>query len=433
MVKAGRWRCSIALRIVKLSLVFMCQAVIGSSEALAAETERATEEDKTDEPVDVNAQKSIGKFPNDATVKTGDFPGSIRIPGYDASVRIGGMVELNTIHDWESLGFGETLSPGSIPIDGMPEDESSQTRLSARDSRINFDLRGKNRFGVLRMFVEADFLGSGSELSSGYSFQLRHAAAQIGGLFIGQWWSIFDDISAFPESAVPPLGAPSLRSPGLRTRYDFGNWTVGGGVETPKSDLSGPGAPLDTSESFPDTQAYLRFGTQRLHLRLAGMVRRLESEVDIEFTGAGNFSGRIPLAFLDEHDGLSFQVQYGSALGRYYLPISGAGLDAVVTNSGAIIPTEVVAGYVAVQHWWSERWRSTFVASAIELDRPETTGGSNLRSSRSYIANLYFSPIDTATFGLDLIYATREDQSGVQGDGFRTIFSARVDFWPQAQ
>ncbi|MEL6547086.1 MAG: DcaP family trimeric outer membrane transporter, partial [Myxococcota bacterium] len=178
-----------------------------------------------------SSRKRIGKFPNDATVTIGDFPGSIRIPGYDASVRLGGLVQLNTVYDWDSLGFADSLSSVTIPIDGSVEDETSQTRMSARDSRINFDVRGQSEFGTLRMFIEADFLGAGNELNSGYTFQLRHAAAQVGALFVGQWWSTFDDISAFPESGVPPLGAPSLRTPGIRSRYDHGNWTFGGALE----------------------------------------------------------------------------------------------------------------------------------------------------------------------------------------------------------
>ncbi|MEL6546925.1 MAG: hypothetical protein AAFQ82_20025, partial [Myxococcota bacterium] len=203
-------------------------------------------------------------------------------------------------------------------------------------------------------------------------------------------------------------------------------------LETPQGDLSGPGAPERGSESFPDTLASVRYGHSGFHLRLSGLLRRLEGQSDTAFTGAGNFSGRIPLTFVAEHDNVSFQLQYGSALGRYYLPLNGAGLDAVVSDSGAILPTEATAGYVAVQHWWSERWRSTLVASAVQFERPETVGGANLRASQSYVANLYFSPVDTATFGLDLVYATREDQSGEQGDGLRVIFSARVDFWPRA-
>lgn len=371
-----------------------------------------------------------GRFQDDALVRKGEFYGSIEIPDTGVSIRIGGFVNLDIVHDIDSLGFPDFVVPVSIPIDDSPLDGTSQTALTARTSRINFDVRSQSPLGEIRAFIEADFLGDGSELTSTYTFQLRHAAAQVGHLYFGQWWSSFVDVASIPEGANAPLGALTLRQPGLRWGQNLGEWfRFVVAAESPAGSLSGESAPL-ASESLPDFSGYLQFRTKLLRLRVSGLFRRLESAEDDALVGGVSVSGRLQLPFLGVHDNFAFQGQYGEGLSRYYQSFATAGLDAFVTESGALRPVGVIAGYVAYQHWWSERWRSSIVASALDFDIPPVAAADTFQSGQLYSLNLYWSPVDRVTLGLDASYARRRNFDGGEGSGIRLGGTARLNFWP---
>lgn len=373
-----------------------------------------------------------GRFQDDALVRKGEFFGSIEIPETGVSIRIGGYVNLDIVHDIDSLGFADFVVPTTIPIDGTLLDGTSQTVFSARTSRINFDVRGRSPLGEVRAFVEADFLGDGSELTSTYTFQLRHAAAQVGHLYFGQWWSSFVDVGAIPEGANAPLGALTLRQPGLRWGQNLGDsFRIVVAAESPAGSLTSEAAPL-AAESVPDFSGYAQFRTRLLRFRLSGLFRRLESESDDALVGGLSASGRVQLPFLGVHDNLAFQGQFGEGLSRYYQSFAASGLDAVVTEAGDVRPIGVVAGYVAYQHWWSERWRSSIVASALDFDLPSEAAGDTFQSGQFYSLNLYWSPVDRVTLGLDGSYARRRDADGKEGSGVRVGGTARLNFWPRS-
>lgn len=392
-------------------------------------------EDRTDAANDRSVtdveNPQIGRFPDDAIVRTGTFPGSLAIPGTGASVRLGGFVRADVTSDLDGLGFPDVVSNRTIPLDGESGDRRGQTNFSARSSRINFDVRAETRLGPVRGFIEADFLGAGSSLSSRYAFQLRHAAAQVGNLYVGQWWSSFVDVAALPEAANAPLGSPTLRQPGVHYAANLGRsgWRMGIGAENPAGDLSGSTSVPLASEVIPDLTGYVQLRQTVLRVRAAGLLRRLETASDDAWVGGVNLSGRVRLPFLGPRDSVSFQGQFGTGFARYYLSFVGAGLDGFVKPDGSIAATEVLAGYVALQHWWSARWRSTAAVSALRFGLDALAPDGSFRAGEFYSANLFWSPVDRTTFGVDVIYATRETARGDRGSGLRVHATARVDFW----
>ena len=284
-------------------------------------------------------------------------------------------------------------------------------------------------FGEIRAFIEADFFGDGDPRNSNYQFQLRHAAAQVGHLYFGQWWSTFVDVAAIPEGASAPLGALTLRQPGIRWGQNLGKlFRTVLAVESPSGSLTSATAPL-ASDAVPDLNGYLQFRVEHFRLRVSGLLRRLEADSEKVWVGGGSLTGRIQLPFLGVHDNIAFQGQYGNGMSRYYLALATAGLDGIVTDSGALRPIGVLAGYVAYQHWWSDRWRSSVVASALDFDLPMGAADDTFDNGQYYAANLYWSPIDRLTFGVDVVYALRENANGVEGSGIRIHGTARLDFW----
>src|SRR5687768_12634544 len=63
----------------------------------------------------------------------GDFPGSIRIPGSNVSVQIGGFTQVDAMFDFDRIGSRDSFIINSIPTD---IEGAGQTNFSARQSRI---------------------------------------------------------------------------------------------------------------------------------------------------------------------------------------------------------------------------------------------------------------------------------------------------------
>ena len=114
-------------------------------------------------------------------------------------------------------------------------------------------------------------------------------------------------------------------------------------------------------------------------------------------------------------------------MGRY-LGLNTAN-GAVITSDGSLDAIDSTAGFVAYRHHWNETVRSNFIYSAIEVDNDTANTGLGITKSTSSIqANILFSPISKVTLGLGWLYATRELESGADGDLNRLMFTAKYAF-----
>ena len=87
----------------------------------------------------------------------GEFPGSFKIPGTDAALRIGGRVRMVYINSFDAIGSDDRFVTSSIPIAGSEEaGKTSRVEFSVVPSRFNFDLRTPTGVGYMRAFIEAD-------------------------------------------------------------------------------------------------------------------------------------------------------------------------------------------------------------------------------------------------------------------------------------
>ncbi|MEM1052821.1 MAG: DcaP family trimeric outer membrane transporter [Pseudomonadota bacterium] len=376
------------------------------------------------------SRQPIGRFPDDAFVTAGDFERSITIPGTPGSFRIGGLVQINANYDPDNLGFQQIGTPPTIPLDGTAQDGSDQFAIHARHSRVNFDYRAPTALGDLRTFVEFDFFGDGDEFTNDYDLRLRHAAVELGNLKVGQFWSGFVDVFSFLETADPggPLSAPVLRNPGIyyvEGARDGSNWGIG--IENPAGDLGG-NTDLIASESFPNFVGFAKLQRDWGYLRLAGIGLRLESDTDSEFGGGAHLSGRLYTPFTgSELNSVSFATQYGSGFTHYFSSFVGE-LDGIIADDGTVDATEIIGAFGGYQHFWTDRWRSTITASFFKLNQPEGAELLSYADGERFSANLFYTPIDGATFGVEGIYNTIETFDGSEGSGVRIEVLGRFDF-----
>ena len=399
---------------------------------LPEQTLRGAEGDPADVPVPgvLAARQAIGRFPDDAFVTAGEFERSISIPGTGGAFRIGGGIQVNANYDIDSQGFQQIGTQPTIPLDGTIDDGENQFAIHSRLSRMNFDFRAPTELGQFRTFIEFDFFGDGDEFTNDYDLRLRHAAAELGPWKFGQFWSGFVDVFNIPETADPggPMAQPVLRNPGiyyLSGDYDDTHW--GAGIENPASDLGG-NTDLIGSESMPNLVAFGRLQRDWGYIRLAGMALQLKSDDDSEITGGVHLSGRLNSPFPgSEKNNFTFGTQHGAGFVHYFSSFVGE-LDGVVLDNGDVESTGIFGAFGGYQHFWTDRWRSTFTASVFDLDSPSAADPLSYSGGERVSANLFYSPIDGVTFGLEGNYNTIEPADGSEGEGSRVEFVGRFDF-----
>jgi hypothetical protein len=370
----------------------------------------------------------------------------LEIPEADISVTVGGRVKLDTIFNTVSVGgpggsnLGDTaLFPELIPVGKRHED--NQTSFSARESRLWVKSHAPTGYGNLNAYLEIDFSTSqalpgdrpGNErATNSYSPRLRHAYGTFGNLLVGQTWSTFMNAGAFPETndANGPVGQIDVRQAQIRWTEPFDWGDVQIALENPETTLTDPGGVRATPDDdrFPDLALKLSHQGDWGQWSLAGLLREIRSDggtaSDEAFGGAVSLAGRIKTF---GQDNLRFNLNYGNALGRYIA--LNAFNEGDIDAAGRVELSDVYGGFLAYQHWWGPRLRSTLAYSIAGADNDLTRVPATVTEwVESYHANLLWSPVLQATFGLEYIHARRELENGQDGELDRVQFSAIYNF-----
>ena len=238
------------------------------------------------------------------------------------------------------------------------------------------------------------------------------------------------DVFSLPETAAPggPLAVPILRNPGIyyaRGDRTGSNWGIG--IENPAADLGGA-TDLIASEAVPNIVGFGQLKRDWGYVRLAGLGLQLKSDTDSVFTGGANLTGRINTAFTgSDQNNIAFGAQYGSGFVHYFSSFVGD-LDGIISDDGEVQATEVLGAFLGYQHFWTNRWRSTVTGSFFDIDLPTGANALDYSDGERVSANLFYTPIDGVTFGLEGIYNTVETVDGSGGAGARIEFVGRFDF-----
>ena len=384
-----------------------------------------------------------------------DFPGSLRLPGTTAAMRIGGFVKAGFAESFSPLASTDRFIVGSIPTGAAEPGVEEQTSFTANQSRLNLEFRDKTNLGDLRAFIEADFARSDDTL------RLRHAYGQFRNFLTGQTWSTFYDPQAWPEEVdfEGLNGGTILRQPQVRWFPTIAkNWDLQIALEDPVSKVS----EIDTTGSlnpddpdfnpdfgnqirakgltdFPDVIASIRrkwFG--RWHLKTALVLHQVKGQYsqrsdlpDRNEIGWGIAeSGVIKVPWLDPRDNLKFQVIYGDGIGRYVNDTNSiGGLDGVFTPDGSELKTlPITAGYVAYQHWWGKNLRSNFILSGVEIDNKDFQPDDAYKRTIRASTNLFWSPAPHLDLAIEYLWGERTNKNGDTGDAAQIQLMSKYGF-----
>jgi hypothetical protein len=360
-------------------------------------------------------------------VTGGVTPGSFKLPGSETSVTLGGYVKLDAIYSDRSAGVGSTADQeyeaGAVPVGPTAgANERGQLKLHARQSRVFGKTSTPSAWGELSTYVEFDLFGvAGNEsVSNSHGLRLRHAYGSLGGLLIGQTWTTFSDVAAYPETVDfgGPAGAIFARQAQVRwsQRFDGGQWAVA--LENPETVVTLPsGASFRADDDrLPDLAVNIRFDNPWGRVTMAALVRQLRVDSagdpasrDQKWGGGLGLNAVIPSVGKDD---ARVSLYYGNALGRY---TTGFFTDALIDADAHIVLPNEWAATAAYRHYWSPTLRSTLALSGLQAKLPAGTAGSTNRSAESVHLNLIWSPLVQTNLGLELIHARRETQNGLNG------------------
>lgn len=325
--------------------------------------------------------------------------------------------------------------PSSTPVGNG---NSSQVfDLHAKQTRINFGTKTALDNGkTLSSQVELDFMVSldGNErATNGYEPEIRHAFIQYDQWILGQTWSNFMDVKALPDTLDfigPSEGTVFVRQAQLR--FTQGGLSVA--LENPETTLSTTlAAPNNNMVSgdgrLPDVTArYVHDLGKQGHLSAALLLRELRhdnnGQDDTEIATGVNVSGRLNL---NSTCNLRGAIHYGQGIGRYV----GANLvnDAVLDAQDQLHLIDVTAGFVAFQHQWQPKLRSSVGVSMFKADIPTNIIGTGLtEKSQSAHANLIYNVTPSFEVGAELLHGERELSSGLDGKVDRLQFAAKYSF-----
>lgn len=381
-------------------------------------------------------EQTVQKVPEMAVANLkGDFPGSFKIPGTDAALRIGGRVRMVYINSFDAIGSDDRFVTSSIPIAGSEEaGKTSRVEFSVVPSRFNFDLRTPTGVGYMRAFIEADFAGGSDHL------RLRHAFGQWGRWLMGQAWSTFSDPEAEPDGIdFEGLNAISMaRQPQIRWTRPLGERTSFAiAFEEANPELTG----AEGVNQVPDLVLRLRWDPEDVrfgfgllgegsHIQTALLIRQLRGEVEtlagspretLATTGYGiNISGVMPVPWARDRDRLRWAWNAGQGIGRYISDLSAVGgQDAVYDHDlDELEALPVASAYLGYEHWWRRELRSTLTAGYVWVDNLDSQPAEALRRTERFSLNLAWSPIPRLDLVAEYLWGRRinlDDQSGSAG------------------
>ena len=354
------------------------------------------------------------------------------------SYKFGGFVKTDVIFSDYSSGSSSGAGrdfyiPGTIPV-GSGSGES-YLDFHAKESRINFKSTHLLDNGAkLGTFFEMDFQlpGQGNErVSNSFSPRVRHAFLTYNKWLVGQTWQTFFNVGALPENldfVGPAEGALFGRQPMIR--YTSGPWQFA--LENPETTVTpygGGGRIVTDDHQLPDVVLRYNMKGDWGSFSAAGIFRELaydnNSTIDDSTTAfAISLSGKFVFGNKDD---FRWMVSTGQGMGRYIglNTANGAVLDAA-GNLHTIDSTGVFASY---RHLWNDKWRSNLTLGYLAVDNDTSlTGMGVTKNASSLHVNMIYSPQPKLDFGVELLLADREIESGADGDMTRLQFSAKYAY-----
>jgi hypothetical protein len=357
------------------------------------------------------------------------------------SYGFGGYVKTDAIYSDYSGGSVAAGNAGRdfyIPAT-IPVGTEGERYLDAhsKESRINFRSTHLLDNGAqLGTFVEMDFLLSGhgdERISNSYNPRLRHAFLTYDKWTFGQTWTTLFNVAALPDNLdfIGPTESTIFGRQAM-VRYTNGPWQFA--LENPETTITpnGGGPKIIADDSHvPDVIVRYNHKGESSSFTVAGMARQLACDEnvpggvdDTTSAWAVSLSGKIDIG---DKDDFRWMASTGTGMGRY-IGLNAAD-SAVIDANGKLEAIDSTGVFGSYRHFWDDKWRSNITLGYLSVDNDSTlTGVEATRNASSFHLNLIYNPLPKLDFGVEFMYAEREEESGVDGDMTRLQFSAKYAY-----
>lgn len=337
---------------------------------------------------------------------------------------IGGAAEVYGYGD-----FGGTVNQYEFDVWKIPMGKSalqhSNIGGTPSQSSIFLKLATQTRFGVLTMYMSADFSGG----TKGNNFELKQAYVALNGFTLGYTHSIFSDPAATVPTIDPfgPIGTINKRNMLAAYRYYFTKKFYGTlsvelptGTYTNNPDMS----TASLGQRVPDIPINLQYTWYSgSHIRVAGILRNLPYRDVIAgknhiVTGYGvQVSGMASALGLVD---FLYQVSYGKGIGYYVKGLAGEGVDLVYTDTpGQMKMPSTLAFVTGLRFNPNQKFFCSVAYSMARLYDQDAMGPDMFRRGFYVDANAFYMPVNDLQIGLGYIHGSRCNMDKTHGKANR--------------
>ncbi len=344
--------------------------------------------------------------------------------------------------DAEGIPNESAMHLPSIPTERDSASADPQFHADLYQTRLMFVSKFQTKnMGEIFSYIETDFYGGG-----GGGLRLRHAYVSFANWRIGQAWSGFTDVEAWPNITDfdgPATGA-WVRSAQIAYFIHLKqNATIMLSVESPTTDygryLFVDSLIKPALQGIPDLVGHYEIRWPRGHFQIATVGRVIEYKNVLHnrnylIGGGTSISGSLQV---NKDDKFIYQVAGGKGIARYLVSFGGGGWDAIPNHQGDLDLVPIAGGYLGYQHYWGKKslesleenhFSSTFVYGYVYLKNPIETPKPSLLTGSYASANLYWHLSGPMQFAVEGIYGYRTDEYESPGDDLRVQFIMEYNF-----
>ena len=361
-----------------------------------------------------------------------------------ARIEVSGKIQSDFIYDFNRVNpdWNSTLRPSQIPINcpgsaGCGKD--GETIFSVRQTQVQFKGFIPTKAGELKTELSLDLF---QPSSASTAFRLLNAWATLGNWGVGQYYTLFMNIDVFPNTIDywGPAGMTFIRNPQIRYTAPFGEGmklalsleSPGAAIDTGKVALADPSLSIQGRTKYPDIIARWSLERDWGQFQVAALLRSVGYETsntpDFNPSGSKTGEGFSLNGFYNigkSKDRITGQLIYGQGIASY---MNDGGVDLAPNASLQAETVTSLGGFLYYDHYWSERWSSSFGGS---MHRQTNTDGQTFDAFRqgTYAsANLLWYPAKNVLGGVELLYGKHEQKDGASATDSRVQFSGQFKF-----
>ncbi|WP_292009580.1 DcaP family trimeric outer membrane transporter [Chryseobacterium sp.] len=354
--------------------------------------------------------------------------------GDNWSVYLKGFIQADAMLDFQSMGFKDGFAATSITL---PQNNTTSSNFSVKQSQVGFGIEDSKR--DLSAYAEIDFFGPNGTTAP----RFRKGYIQWKNWLVGQTWSNFSDISAFPNmfDFAGPNGFLFSRRIQIRYSKKFApHHDLSISLEDPK--YPSITLPEDTllwkkKPLIPTFTTMYRYGNENSYIKVGGILvpisyeRRDKTEDPYNthtILGYGALiSGRYDL---NPSNNIRFQSSYGKGYSNTNQVLDGEKYDAIPNpQNGNALETLSLFNILGIyEHWWSPKWSSVAYYSYSQVGKKSFIPGDMLRNFQNGGLNIVFQPYKKLRIGVEGNYGSVQKFNTQQGHAFRIQCSSSLNF-----